>query len=79
MSDKDIKDCQGVGKKGTTIVKFCKRKVSKQVLNVRKDLIILCSKDLARAYALTTEYCGGKVNDYIAWVKYFHITCQVVL
>ena len=38
VSDKDIEDCHRVGKRGTTIVKFCKRKVSKQVLNVRKDL-----------------------------------------
>ena len=46
MSDKDINDCQGVGKKGTTIVKFCKRKVSKQLLNVRKDLTKLSMDDL---------------------------------
>ena len=38
VSDKDIEDCHRVGKRGTTIVKFCKRKVSKQVLDVRKDL-----------------------------------------
>ena len=38
VSDKDTKDCHQVGKRSTTIVKFCKRKVSKQILNVRKDL-----------------------------------------
>ena len=36
MYDKDIKDCHGVSEGVTTIVKPCKRKVSKQVLNVRK-------------------------------------------
>ena len=35
-----------VGKRGTTINKFCKRKVSKQVLNVRKDLTKLLMEDL---------------------------------
>ena len=38
VSDKDIEDCRLVGTTGTTIVRFSKRKVSKQVLNVRKDL-----------------------------------------
>ena len=46
VSDKDIEDCHRVGKRGTTIVKFCKRKVSKQVLNVRKDLTKLLMEDL---------------------------------
>ena len=46
MSEKDIEDCHRVGKWGTTIVKFCKRKVSKQVLNVRKDLTKLLMEDL---------------------------------
>ena len=46
VSDKDIEDCGQVGKRGTTIVKFCKRKVSKQVLNVRKDLTKLSMEDL---------------------------------
>ena len=46
VSDKDIEDCHRVGKRGTTIVKFCKRKVSKQVLNVRKDLTKLSMEDL---------------------------------
>ena len=45
-SDKYIEDCRRVGKKGTTVVKFCKRKVSKQVLNVRKDLTKLSMEDL---------------------------------
>ena len=38
VSDKDIEDCHRVVKGVTTIVKFCKRKVAEQVLNVRKDL-----------------------------------------
>ena len=36
--DKDIEDCHQVGKRGQTIVKFCTRKVSMHVLNVRKNL-----------------------------------------
>ena len=46
VSDKDIEDCHQVGKRGTTIAKFCKREASKQVLNVRKDLTKLSMKDL---------------------------------
>ena len=38
VSDKDIEDYHRVGKRGQTIVNFCKRKVSKQVLNVSKNL-----------------------------------------
>ena len=34
----DIEDCHSVGNKGPTIIKFGKRKVSRQVLSVRKDL-----------------------------------------
>ena len=44
VSDKDIEDCHRLGKRGTTIVTFCKRKVSKQVLNVREDLTKLSMK-----------------------------------
>ena len=33
-----IEDCHRVGNKGQTIIKFGKRKVSRQVLSVRKDL-----------------------------------------
>ena len=36
--DKDIEDCHQVGERGQTIVKFCARKVSMHVLNVRKNL-----------------------------------------
>ena len=36
VSDKDIEDCHRICKRGTTIIKFCKREVSRQVLNVRK-------------------------------------------
>ena len=42
----NIEDCHRVGKRGTTIVKFCKRKVSKQMLNVRKDFTKLSMEDL---------------------------------
>ena len=38
VSEKDVEECHRVGKWDTTIVKFFKSKVSKQVLNVRKDL-----------------------------------------
>ena len=34
----DIEDCHCVGNKGETLIKFGKRKVSRQVLCVRKDL-----------------------------------------
>ena len=33
-----IEDCHRIGNKGQTIIKFGKRKVSRQVLSVRKDL-----------------------------------------
>ena len=46
VSDKGIEDCHQVGKMGTTIAKFCKKEVSKQVLNVRKDLTKLSMEDL---------------------------------
>ena len=46
VSDKDIEDFHRVGKRGQIIVRFCKRKVSKQVLNVMKDLTKLSMKDL---------------------------------
>ena len=39
--------------------------------------LVKASCTLTRAYALTTEYCGRKVNHYIAWVKFIHITCQI--
>ena len=34
-----IEDCHRVGNKGQTIIKFGKRKVLRQLLSVRKDLI----------------------------------------
>ena len=34
----DIEDCHRVGNKGQTTIKFGKRKVSRQVLSVKKDL-----------------------------------------
>ena len=45
VSDKDIEDCHRVGKRDTTIVKFRKRKVSKQVLNIRKVFKKLSMED----------------------------------
>ena len=79
VSDKDIEDCHQVGKRGQTIVMFCKRKMSKQVL--RKDLTKLSMENfqmLTKVYALTTEYCDQRVNFYIKWIKFVHITCQMV-
>ena len=38
INSDDIEDCHRVGNKGQTIIKFGKRKVSRQVLSVRKDL-----------------------------------------
>ena len=46
LSDKDIDDCHQVGKRGPTIGEFCKTKMSKQVLNVRKELAKLLMEDL---------------------------------
>ena len=46
VSGKDIVDCYRIGKRGKTIVKFSKMKVSKQVLKVRKDLTKLSIEDL---------------------------------
>ena len=46
MSDKNIEGCRRVGKKGTTIVNFCKRKITKQVLNFTKDLTKLSMEKL---------------------------------
>ena len=38
ITAENIKDCHRVGKKGQTIIKFGKIKVSRQVVSVRKDL-----------------------------------------
>ena len=38
ITEDDIEDCHRVGNKGQPIIKFGKRKVSRQVLSVRKDL-----------------------------------------
>ena len=46
VSDKDIEDCHRIDKRGTSIVKFCKRKVLRQVFNVTKDLAKLSMEDL---------------------------------
>ena len=49
MSDKDNADCYRTGKRGKTIVRFSKSKISKQVLNARKDLTKLSMEDLQLA------------------------------
>ena len=49
MSDNDIENCHCVGERGITIAKFYKRKMSKQVLNVKKDLTKLSMKDMQPA------------------------------
>ena len=38
ITDTDIEDCQRVGNTGQTTVKFARRKVSKQILSIKKDL-----------------------------------------
>ena len=43
---KTLKHCHRVGKRDQTIVKFGKRKVSKQVLNVKKNLTKLSMQEL---------------------------------
>ena len=60
VSDKDIEDYHRVGKRGQTIVNFCKRKVSKQVLNVSKNLTKSWMGDLQ----LT-----GQSKFYVMWLK----------
>ena len=49
MSDKDNADCYRTGKRGKTIVRFSKSKISKQVLNARKELTKLSMEDLQLA------------------------------
>ena len=70
VSDKDIEDCHRVGKRGTIIVKFCKNKVSKQVLNVWKDLTKLSMED----FQLTGQgklYINQSLYSYyrVLWSK----------
>ena len=70
----DIEDCHRVGNKSQTIIKFGKKKVSRQVLSVRKDLykvktsnIDLKGKVLSisiRASAPATRYYGPKPKHY---------------
>ena len=48
VSGKNIKDLHRAGKMGQTIVKFCKRKISKQVLNVKKDLTKLSMENWSK-------------------------------
>ena len=43
ITAQDNEDCHRVGNKGQTIIKFGKRKVSRQVLSVRKDLKVKIS------------------------------------
>ena len=46
LSDKNIEDCHGAGKGSQAIVKFCKKKMSKQVLNIWKNLQELSMENL---------------------------------
>ena len=70
----DIEDCHRVGNKSQTIIKFGKRKVSRQVLSVRKDLYKVKTSDIdlkgkvlsisIRASAPATRYYGPKPKHY---------------
>ena len=46
VTDTDIEDCHRVCNRGQTIAKFAKRKVSKQILRVQKDLTKITMEDL---------------------------------
>ena len=50
----DIEDCHRVGNKGQTMIKFGKRKVTRQMLSVRKDLkkVKMSDIDLTRRSSL---------------------------
>ena len=70
----DIEDCHRVGNKSQTIIKFGERKVSRQVLSVRKDLYKVKTSDIdlkgkvlsisIRASAPATRYYGPKPKHY---------------
>ena len=65
----NIEDCHRVGNKGQTIIKFGKRKVSRQVLSVRKDLNkVKMSDDLTGQSAL---YINHSLCSYyrMLWSK----------
>ena len=77
----DIEDCHPVGNKSQTIIKFAKRKVSRQVLSVRKDLnkVKMSDIDLTGQSTLfinqnlclyyTTGCYGPKLKHFIRKVR----------
>ena len=82
MSDNDIEDCHRVGKRGQTIVKFCKTKASKQVLNVRKDFTKL-SMDNLQLTGQGKLYINQSLCSYyrVLWSKskYLHRMSKIFL
>ena len=84
----DIEDCHRVGNKSQTIIKFGKRKLSRQVLSVRKDLNKVKTSDIdlkgkvlsisIRASAPTTRYYGPKLKHCIKKVRLTAFMCLMV-
>ena len=66
----DIEDCHRVGNKDQTIIKFAKRKVSRQVLSVRKDLSKVKMSDIDLT-GQNTLYINQSICPYyrISWSK----------
>ena len=66
----DIEDCHRVGNKGQTIIKFGKRKLSRQVLSVRKDLNKVKMSDID-ATGQSTLYINQSLWPYyrMLWSK----------
>ena len=66
----DIEDCHRVGNKGQTIIKFGKRKLSRQVLSVRKDLNKVKMSDID-ATGQSTLYINQSLCPYyrMLWSK----------
>ena len=66
----DIEDCHHVGNKGQTIIKFGKRKVSRQVLSVRKDLNKVKMSDIDLT-GQSTLYINQSLYPYyrMLWFK----------
>ena len=67
----DIEDCHRVGKKDQTIIKFGKRKVSRQVVSVRKDLNKVKRSDIDLTGQNTLKYINQRICPYyrILWSK----------
>ena len=70
----DIEDCHRVGNKGQTIIKFGKRKVSRQVLSVRKDLNKVKMSDIDLTGQSTGCY-GPKLKHWIKKVRLTAFMC----